>query len=191
MSSPRILTLCFVAFLVAGCSYVETTPPPPTPADFGDTVTRFVTRGVQIDHVVSGDAGCKDKALAPTAIAFNASGLDQATPVRIYLYRFADRATFERLRATRADPRRHHRRGIGAIGTTERQRRELPQNRCSDVFFGRAIAETEGNQIGTSVGQGGDQCLQIARQGMVYGWNNSKSYSRIKPEKGIECLPIL
>jgi hypothetical protein len=98
MSSPRILTLCFVALLVVGCSFVETTPPPPTPADFGDTVTRFVTRGIQIDHVVSGDAGCSD--LAPTAIAFDASGLDQATPVRIYLYRFADRATFERLRAT-------------------------------------------------------------------------------------------
>jgi hypothetical protein len=100
MSSPRILTLCFVALLVVGCSFVETTPPPPTPADFGDTVTRFVTRGIQIDHVVSGDAGCSDKVLAPTAIAFDASGLDQATPVRIYLYRFADRATFERLRAT-------------------------------------------------------------------------------------------
>jgi len=100
MSSPRILTLCFVALLVVGCSFVETTPPPPTPADFGDTVTRFVTRGIQIDHVVSGDAGCSDKVLAPTAIAFDASGLDQATPVRIYLYRFADRARFERLRAT-------------------------------------------------------------------------------------------
>ena len=100
MSSPRILTLCFVAFLVAGCSYVETTPPPPTPADFGDTVTRFVTRGIQIDHVVAGDAGCADNALQPTAIAFNASGLDQATPVKIYFYVFADRATFERLRAT-------------------------------------------------------------------------------------------
>jgi hypothetical protein len=100
MSSPRILTLCFVALLVVGCSFVETTPPPPTPADFGDTVTRFVTRGIRIDHVVSGDAGCSDNVLRPTGIAFNAIGLDQATPVRIYLYVFADRATFERLRAT-------------------------------------------------------------------------------------------
>ena len=85
---------------MAGCSFVETTPPPPTPADFGDTATGFAKRGLQIDHVVSGDAGCADKVLAPTAIAFNASGLDQATPVKVYLYVFADRATFERLRAT-------------------------------------------------------------------------------------------
>jgi hypothetical protein len=99
MSSPRILTLCFVALLVAGCSFVETTPPPPTPADFGDTFARFVTRGLRIDHVVAGDAGCSGP-LAPTAIAFNAAGLDQATPVKVYLYVFADRATFERLRAS-------------------------------------------------------------------------------------------
>ena len=36
----------------------------------------------------------------PTAISFDASGLDQPTPVRIYLYMFRNRATFERLRAT-------------------------------------------------------------------------------------------
>ena len=36
----------------------------------------------------------------PTAISFEASGLDQATPVKIYTYLFADRATFERLRTT-------------------------------------------------------------------------------------------
>lgn len=100
MPSPRILTLCFVGLLVAGCSFVETTPPSPTPADFGDTATGLAKRGLQIDHVVSGDAGCADRVLAPTAIAFNASGLDQATPVKVYLYVFADRATFERLRAT-------------------------------------------------------------------------------------------
>ena len=49
---------------------------------------------------MSGDAGCDDRVLAPTAISFEASGLDQATPVKIYTYLFADRATFERLRPT-------------------------------------------------------------------------------------------
>ena len=38
--------------------------------------------------------------LAPTAIAFDASGLDQPTKVRMYLYIFNNRAAFERLRAT-------------------------------------------------------------------------------------------
>ena len=37
--------------------------------------------------------------LIPTAIGVDASGLDQAEPVRIHLYIFKDRETFERLRA--------------------------------------------------------------------------------------------
>ena len=50
--------------------------------------------------MVSGDAGCADSVLTPTAIAFDASGLDQPTVVRIYLYVFGDKATYERLRTT-------------------------------------------------------------------------------------------
>ena len=100
MSIPRSLGLGLVALLVAACAYVETTPPAPTPADFGGIAIEFAKRGIHPDHIVAGDAGCTDKALAPTAISFDASGLDQATGVRIYLYVFRDRATFERLRAT-------------------------------------------------------------------------------------------
>ena len=100
MSFPRRLGLCLVALLVAGCSYVETVPPSPSPADFQGTATEFAKRGIHVDHVVSGDAGCPDKILAPTARSFDASGLDQASSVRIYLYMFADRATYERLRTT-------------------------------------------------------------------------------------------
>jgi len=100
MSPLRTLAICFVAVLVAACSYVETTPPAPTPADFGGIAIEFAKRGIHPDHVVAGDPGCKDKVLAPTAISFDASGLDQATTVRIYLYAFRDRATFDRLRAT-------------------------------------------------------------------------------------------
>lgn len=85
--------------LAAGCSYVETTPPPPTPADFGGTASEFAKRGVLLDHIVSGDAGCADKVLAPTAISFDAIGLDQTTKVRIYMYVFSSRATFDRLRS--------------------------------------------------------------------------------------------
>ena len=100
MSLPRSLGLGLIVLLVAACSYVETTPPAPTPADFQGTASEFVKRGIVIDHIVSGDAGCDDKVLAPTAIALDATGLDQATMVRIYLYVFRDRATFSRLRAT-------------------------------------------------------------------------------------------
>ena len=103
MSPNRPLALCFVlfaAFAVTACSFVETTPPAPTPADFQDTAIQLTQRGVVLDHVVSGDAGCDDKVLAPTAIAFDASGLDQSTKARMYLYIFNNRAAFERLRAT-------------------------------------------------------------------------------------------
>ena len=100
MSIPRSIGLGLVALLVVACNYVETTPPPPSPADFQGIAGEFVKRGVLMDRTVSGDAGCADKVLAPTAIAFDAKGLDQATAVRIYLYVFRDRATFERLRSS-------------------------------------------------------------------------------------------
>ena len=103
MSPTRPLALCFVLFAalaVAACSFVETTPPSPTPADFQDTAIQLTQHGVALDRVVSGDAGCDDKVLAPTAIAFDASGLDQPTKVRMYLYIFSNREAFERLRAT-------------------------------------------------------------------------------------------
>ncbi len=100
MSFPRSLGLCLVALVVVGCTFVKTGSPAPTPADFPDTAIQLVQRGILMDHVVSGDAGCDDRVLAPTAIAFDASGLDQPTKVRVYLYVFRNRAAFERLRVT-------------------------------------------------------------------------------------------
>jgi hypothetical protein len=103
MSPTRPLALCFVLFAalaVAACSFVETAPPSPTPADFPDTAIQLTQRGIAIDRVISGDAGCDDKVLAPTAIAFDASGLDQPSKVRVHLYVFRNREAFERLRAT-------------------------------------------------------------------------------------------
>ena len=39
-----------------------------------------------------------DSNLGKTAIAFDVAGLDQPTPVHVYVYIFRDRATYERLR---------------------------------------------------------------------------------------------
>ena len=89
-----------VLILVAGCSTISRTPPEPTPADFQGIAGDIVQRGIRIEHIVSGDAGCPDQGLAKTAIAFDAAGLDQATPVRLYVYIFRNRATYERLRST-------------------------------------------------------------------------------------------
>lgn len=84
---------------LAGCG-ISTTPPPPTPADFQGIAGELVKRGLQFDHIVSGDAGCDDLTLERTAIGLDASGLDQATPTRLFIYIFRNRASFEKLRAT-------------------------------------------------------------------------------------------
>ena len=84
---------------VAGCG-ISTSPPPPTPADFQGIAGELVQRGIQIQHIVSGDAGCDDITLERTAIALDAEGLDQTTPTRLYIYIFRNRDSFERLRQT-------------------------------------------------------------------------------------------
>lgn len=88
------------AWLAAACGFVQTTPPAPTPADFIGISSELAERGISVSHVVSGEAGCPDPVLTPTAIAFDASGLDQPGVVRVYLYVFRNREVFERLRAT-------------------------------------------------------------------------------------------
>jgi hypothetical protein len=89
-----------VAILLSACGTLSNTPPAPTPADFPGIAGDIVQRGIRIQHIVSGDAGCPDVDLGKTAIGFDAAGLDQPKTVRIYVYIFRNRATYERLRAT-------------------------------------------------------------------------------------------
>lgn len=97
----RLLPLAaLVLTLVAACGRISTAEPEPTPADFQGIATELTKRGIAIDRIVSGDAGCQDPVLIPTSIALTARGIDQAAPVRIYLYIFRNRGAFERLRAT-------------------------------------------------------------------------------------------
>ena len=98
---PAVLAVALLATLVvAGCGIVSTTAPAPTPADFQGIASEIVKREIAIDRLVSGDAGCDDPVLNPTAIGFDASGQDQASPVRLYLYIFRNRASYERLRGS-------------------------------------------------------------------------------------------
>lgn len=83
---------------VAACGTVSTGPPVPTPADFQGIASLMVARGLRIEHIVSGDAGCDDPDLTPTAIGLDARGLDQPAAVRLRLYIFRNRASYERLR---------------------------------------------------------------------------------------------
>jgi len=95
--APVVLAMAFVA---AACGVLTTTPPAPTPADFQGIASEIVRRRIAIEHLVSGDAGCNDAVLNPTAIGLDASGLDQAETVRLYLYIFRNREAYERLRAS-------------------------------------------------------------------------------------------
>lgn len=92
--------LLVCALLVAACGTISTSPPVAAPADFQGITAEFAKRGVRVDRFVSGDAGCDDPVLTPTAIAFDALGLDQAGTMRIYIYIFRNRGAFERLRGS-------------------------------------------------------------------------------------------
>jgi hypothetical protein len=89
-----------VPLLLAACGTISMTPPAPTPADFQGIAAELTKRDIALDALVSGDAGCDDPTLIQTAIGFDASGIDQADPVRIHIYIFRNRASFEKLRAT-------------------------------------------------------------------------------------------
>lgn len=100
---PRATVATFLlaaAFAVTGCGTISTTPPAPTPADFQGIATELTKQRIAIDDLVSGDAGCLDPVLIQTAIGVTARGLDQDEPVRLYLYIFRNRASFDRLRST-------------------------------------------------------------------------------------------
>jgi hypothetical protein len=96
--APWMVAFGIATVLLTGCNVISRTPPVPTPADFQGIAGDIVQRGINVTHVVSGDGGCPDSNLGKTAIAFDVAGLDQPTPVHVYVYIFRDRATYERLR---------------------------------------------------------------------------------------------
>ena len=93
-----LAVLLLVPLLVAACGLASVTAPPATPTDFPGLSGRLAAAGIAVGDYVSGDAGCADPDLVPTAIRLYAGGLDQAEPVRLYLYIFRNREAFERHR---------------------------------------------------------------------------------------------
>jgi hypothetical protein len=87
-----------VLLVAAGCSAFTPQTPKPTPTDFAGVVSELALVGIGVDNVVSGDAGCDDQRLARTAIAFDASGLDQSQPTRVHMYAFKNGKVFDELR---------------------------------------------------------------------------------------------
>lgn len=83
---------------LAACGTISRTPPVPGPANFPEIAAILTRQGIQVTSIVSGDAGCQVGDLDKTAIGFDAAGLDQTTPVRVHIYIFRNRTTFDRLR---------------------------------------------------------------------------------------------
>ncbi len=95
----RAIAALALLVILAGCrATTEVGPPAATPTDMGGIAVALQKQGVTIEGLVSGDAGCPDTNLAKTAISFRASGLDQTTPVPVYLFIFADDAAYQRAR---------------------------------------------------------------------------------------------
>jgi hypothetical protein len=98
LRAARTVALGVVLLVLAGCGQLLGTEPPATPTDFPGLTGRLKVAGITLGDWVSGDAGCADPDLVPTAISTMAKGLDQATPVKLYLYVFRNREAWERHR---------------------------------------------------------------------------------------------
>ena len=92
----KVLAALVVSAVLAGCSALTDAAPTPTPQPFPGIVGELGRVGVDALSWTAGDAGCDDATLAPTAIRFDADGLDQPTPVQMRIYIFRDRATWDR-----------------------------------------------------------------------------------------------
>jgi hypothetical protein len=87
-----------ILVVLAGCSAFTPQTPKPTATTFNGIVAELAREGIRVENVVAGDPGCDDQRLARTAISFDASGLDQQEPTRVFLYAFKNVAVFDELR---------------------------------------------------------------------------------------------
>jgi hypothetical protein len=91
--------LLIVSVALAGCADVLQSPPTPNPEPFPGISGQLGRFGVNVLNWTSGDPGCDDPSLSPTAIRFEAQGLDQSTPVQLRIYIFRNREAFDRRKA--------------------------------------------------------------------------------------------
>jgi hypothetical protein len=92
------LTAILLVVGLVGCSSLVEGKPTPTPQDFGGLVEALRTAGIIVTNPTSGDAGCSDPNLIPTAIAFEATGPGATTPLRLRVYIFGSEAAYDRRR---------------------------------------------------------------------------------------------
>lgn len=94
----RAALLVATALLLTGCSAILEASPEPTPMDFPGIAGELANRGLELDAIASGDDGCGDPKLTPTAIGFDASGLGVEVPVRLRIFIFRTGDTYDRRR---------------------------------------------------------------------------------------------
>ena len=90
-----------VVAIAAGCGSaldVARGEPIATPTDFAGLVRTFAERNLAVSGVISGDAGCDDRHLAPMAISFHIEGGAESLPLVARAYRFRNDEAYQRLR---------------------------------------------------------------------------------------------
>ena len=92
------LALVAAPLVLSACNAILQASPEPTPMDFPSIAGELAQRGIIIGEIASGDAGCHDSSLIPTAIGFNASGLGISSPIRLRVYIFRTGDTYDRRR---------------------------------------------------------------------------------------------
>jgi len=92
----RLVLLAVAAVALAGCSGLLESAPTPDPVPFPEITGQLGRFGITVSSWVSGDPGCNDPSLSPTAIRFEAEGLDQATPIVLRVYIFRNRDAWDR-----------------------------------------------------------------------------------------------
>ena len=92
----RLGLLVAAALMLAGCAGILESAPTPDPVPFPEITGQLGRFGIAVSNWVSGDPGCEDSSLSPTAIRFEAEGLDQPTPIVLRIYIFRNRDAWDR-----------------------------------------------------------------------------------------------
>lgn len=95
-AAMRLVAALMAGLVVAGCAALQGAAPTPTPKAFPGIAGELGRVGIDALTWTSGDAGCDDPTLAPTAIRFDVQGLDQPTPVQLRIYIFRNREAWQR-----------------------------------------------------------------------------------------------
>ena len=96
LRSATAAAVVLIALALGGCAGLLESAPVPDPEPFPGISGQLGRFGVNVSSWTSGDAGCDDPSLNPTAIRFTADGLDQPTPLQLRIYIFRNRDAWER-----------------------------------------------------------------------------------------------